>query len=203
MRIGNVETLDLYLIKPTRYDGDGYLIQWWRSYIPSNSLACLAGLVRDALGRGVLKDLAEVRVEIVDETNTEVDIDALLVAGRSRKVLVFLVGVQTNQFPRAIDIARPLRAADIPVCIGGFHVSGCLSMLKTLPPDLVEAQALGVSFFAGEAEECRIDEVLIDGYFNRLKPIYNHLAHAPNLSGEPIPLLERNEVDKNFLGVSS
>ena len=43
--------------------------------------------------------------------------------------LVALVGVQSNQYPRALDIARPFRAAGIPVAMGGFHVSGCLSML--------------------------------------------------------------------------
>ena len=35
-----------------------------------------------------------------------------------------IVGVQSNQFPRALDIARPFRAAGVPVMIGGFHVSG-------------------------------------------------------------------------------
>jgi hypothetical protein len=29
------------LIKPSHYDDDGYLIQWRRSTIPSNSLASL------------------------------------------------------------------------------------------------------------------------------------------------------------------
>ena len=190
--------LDLYLIKPTRYDDDGYLMQWWRSLIPSNSLACVAGLVRDALARGVLAASGDVGITACDEINTKVDVAAIIAAARSAKVLVFLVGVQSNQFPRAMDMARPLRAAGIPVCIGGFHVSGCLSMLKTLPPDLVEAQNLGVSFFAGEAEGQRIDEVLIDGFANRLKPVYNHLAHAPNLAGEPIPLLDKSEIDKNI-----
>src|SRR5436309_2935258 len=84
-----------------------------------------------------------------------------------------------------MDLARPLRAAGIPVCIGGFHVSGCLSMLKTLPPDLVEAQNLGVSFFAGEAEDRRIDEVLRDGFSGSLKSIYNHLAKTPACSPAP------------------
>ena len=198
-----MESLDLYLIKPTRYDDDGYPLQWWRSLIPSNSLASVAGLVRDALERGVLKGEADVRVSNVDEVNTKVDIAAIIAAARTRKVLVFLVGVQSNQFPRAMDMARPLRAAGIPVCIGGFHVSGCLSMLKTLPPDLIEAQTLGISFFAGEAEDKRIDEVLIDGFANRLKPIYNHLANAPNLAGEPIPLLDKREIGKNLTMHSS
>ena len=43
--------------------------------------------------------------------------------------MVGFVGVQSNQFPRAMDCARTLRAAGVPVVIGGFHVSGCLSML--------------------------------------------------------------------------
>ena len=37
--------------------------------------------------------------------------------------------MQSNQFPRALDIARPFRDAGMPVAIGGFHVSGCLAML--------------------------------------------------------------------------
>ncbi len=34
----------LVLVKPSHYDDDGYVIQWFRSPIPSNSLACLYGL---------------------------------------------------------------------------------------------------------------------------------------------------------------
>ncbi len=199
----NSAGVDLYLIKPTRYDSDGYPLQWMWSLVPSNSLASVAGLVRDAVGRGVLSDLGEVRVTAVDEINSKVDVRTIIAAARTRKVLVFLVGVQTNQFPRTMDIARPLRAAGVPVCIGGFHVSGCLSMLKSLPPDLVEAQALGVSFFAGEAEDRRIDEVLRDGFSDRLKPVYNHLAKAPNLSGEPVPLLQLEELARSITKTSS
>ena len=35
------------MIKPTHYDDDGYPIQWFRSAIPSNTLACLNGLAED------------------------------------------------------------------------------------------------------------------------------------------------------------
>ena len=38
------------MIKPTHYDDDGYPIQWVRSAIPSNTLACLNGLAEDARG---------------------------------------------------------------------------------------------------------------------------------------------------------
>ena len=31
------------LIKPSHYDDDGYVIQWLKSWMPSNSLACVSG----------------------------------------------------------------------------------------------------------------------------------------------------------------
>ena len=44
----------LVMIKPSHYDDDGYPIQWVRSAIPSNTLACLNGLAEDAQRRAVL-----------------------------------------------------------------------------------------------------------------------------------------------------
>ena len=41
------------LIKPSHYDDDGYVIQWWKSWIPSNSLASLYGIANDIAVRGV------------------------------------------------------------------------------------------------------------------------------------------------------
>ena len=35
----------IILIKPSHYDDDGYVIQWRRSTIPSNSLASVYGLL--------------------------------------------------------------------------------------------------------------------------------------------------------------
>ena len=71
--------------------------------------------------------------------------------------------MQTNQFARAVDIARELRAAGIQVAIGGFHVSGCLAMLPELTPELKEALALGITLFAGEAEG-RLEEIFRAAY---------------------------------------
>jgi hypothetical protein len=186
-----VRAYSIYLIKPTRYDDDGYPVQWWRSLIPANSLACVTALVEDAIMRGVLAGL-DPKVTVIDEIHTRVRIDRIVRAIRAADgpAVVFMVGVQTNQFPRALDLARPLRAAGIEVCIGGFHVSGCLAMLREMPPEMIEAQALGVSFFAGEGEEERIDEVLLDGAAGRLKPIYDHVRATPNLAGAPTPRLD-------------
>src|SRR6266404_2904992 len=143
--VGRAKRFSLVLIKPSHYDDDGYVIQWFRSAIPSNTLAVLNGLALDCKQRRALGDDVEIEVSAFDETNTRIRPERIARQFRDGRGMVALVGVQSNQFPHAMDLARPLRAAGIPVCIGGFHVSGCLSMLKTLPPDLVEAQNLGVS----------------------------------------------------------
>ena len=54
---------------------------------------------------------------------------------------------------------------------------------------MVEAQALGISFFAGEAEEQRLDQVLRDAWNGKLAPLYNHMKDLPGLAGEPPPIL--------------
>src|SRR3984885_5960030 len=120
----------LILIKPSHYDDDGYVIRWWRAMIPSNSLAAVYGIAADCAQRQVLGPDVSIDIDVIDETHTRIDIPALLVRLRQHDNfgLVALVGVQSNQYPRALDIARPLRAAGISVMIGGFHVSGCLSM---------------------------------------------------------------------------
>src|SRR5689334_6416448 len=48
------------VIKPSHYDDDGYVIQWMRAFIPSNSLACLYALVQDVGERRLLGEDVEV-----------------------------------------------------------------------------------------------------------------------------------------------
>src|SRR5207248_1144977 len=121
----------LVLIKPSHYDDDGYVIRWWRAMIPSNSLAAVYRIAADCTERQVLGPDVAIDIEALDETSTRIDVPGLLARFRTHGNfgLVALIGVQSNQCPRALDIARPLRDAKIPVAIGGFHVSGCLSML--------------------------------------------------------------------------
>ena len=127
----SAKRFQLILIKPSHYDDDGYVIRWWRAMIPSNSLAALYGIAADCAEREVLGPGVGIDIKVIDETNTRVNIPELLaqLARHGNFGMVGLIGVQSNQYPRALDIARPFRAANIPVSMGGFHVSGCLSML--------------------------------------------------------------------------
>jgi len=188
--------LRLVLIKPSHYDDDGYVIQWYRSAIPSNSLAVLYGLAKDCARRGMLGDDIELDVHGFDETNTRIDPRRIAALVQGADIgLVMLVGVQSNQFPRALDIARPLRDRGIMVGIGGFHVSGTLAMLAERDPDVRRAEQMGISLFAGEAEG-RLAQVLRDAVDGRLLPIYNFMDDLPGLEGAAAPLLPAARVKR-------
>jgi len=178
------------LIKPSHYDDQGYVIQWWRGFIPSNSLSCLYGLALDVSRRRALGPDITIDIEVRDETNVFIPLNKIIArfAANGNRGLVCLVGVQTNQYARAMDIARELRAAGIQVAIGGFHVSGCLAMLPELTPELKEAVELGITLFAGEAEG-RLEEIFRAAHENRLQPVYNFMKEMPDLGGRPLPFL--------------
>jgi len=192
------QVFHLILIKPTHYDDDGYPLQWRTFTLPSNSLACLYGLARDCRERQVLGEQVDIRIHAIDESSRRVDPQALLKMIAGQPAFVGLVGVQSNQFPRAVDIARPFVEQGVPACIGGFHVSGCVAMLDELPPEMQQAQQLGISFFLGEAEEGRLDELLIDAFNGRLKPVYDHLEELPGLPDAPVPFLPREQLGRTY-----
>jgi radical SAM superfamily enzyme YgiQ (UPF0313 family) len=185
----------LLLVKPSHYDDDGYLIQWLRSAIPSNTLAVMNGLALDCKRRHVLGDDVEIEISAYDETNTHFKIDKAIKRLRNQPGMVALVGVQSNQYPRAMDIARKLREQGIAVCLGGFHVSGCLSMLPEITPELKEATDLGISLFAGEAEG-RFEAILQDAWNGSLKPIYNYMDDLPSISGTTLPMLPASRIKR-------
>ena len=193
----------LVLVKPSHYDDDGYVLQWLLSPIPSNSLAALYGLAKDCAERAVLGGDVAFDIQVFDETNIRIRPDRIArMIEQASDGMVMLVGVQSNQFPRALDIAASLRARGIKVCIGGFHVSGVISMLDGVDADLDRAKAIGVSVFAGEAEG-RLDEVLQDAAAGALKPLYNYMADLPNLEGAPIPLMPAQRAQRTAGGVTS
>ena len=193
----------LVLIKPSHYDDDGYVIRWWRAMTPSNSLAAVYGIAADCAERQVLGPDVAIDIEVIDETNTRVDVPALLSRfGRHNGFgLVALVGVQSNQYPRALDIARPFRASGIAVAIGGFHVSGCLSMLDSHAVDLDLCREMGVTIFAGEAEG-RFESMLADTTAGRLAPVYNYMKELPGLDAMPVPFLPKRYIERT-LGASA
>ena len=56
MRTSVKQKFIVELIKPSHYDDDGYVIQWKKAAVPSNTLSCLYGLTLDCVDRRVLGD---------------------------------------------------------------------------------------------------------------------------------------------------
>jgi hypothetical protein len=193
----------LILIKPSHYDDEGYVIRWWRAIIPSNSLAAVYSIAADCAERQVLGSDIDIDITVIDETNTRIKVPEILARFRRHADfgLVALVGVQSNQYPRALDIARPFREAGIQVAMGGFHVSGCLSMLEGGAVELDACHDMGIAMFAGEAEG-QLDLVLRDAAARRLAPIYNFMKDLPSIEGTPVPFLPKQYVERT-LGLSS
>ena len=195
VQVASKRRFQLILLKPSHYNDDGYVIRWWRALIPSNSLAAVYGLALDSAQRSALGDDVEIDIDVIDETNTRVNVKKLIARFRKHGNfgLLGLVGVQSNQYPRALDIARPFRDAGVAVAMGGFHVSGCLAMLDGEAIDLKSARDMGISLFAGEAEG-RFDGLLRDAAAGALKPLYNYMNDLPGLGGAPSPFLPREFV---------
>jgi sulfatase maturation enzyme AslB (radical SAM superfamily) len=201
--IGPLKKLHLYLIKPTQYDDDGYVVRHWRGVLPSNTLACLAGLTEDVVAQKRLGESVAVKVHVIDETVERVPVKRICRSRRDghTKTIVCLAGVQTNQFPRAADLARTFRRAGLTVLIGGFHVSGYLALLREIPPDIQQLMDEGVTIVKGEVEETWGD-LLCDAVTGRLQPLYDFIDQKPDLYEKPVPVIRtkylRRFVAANF-----
>jgi radical SAM superfamily enzyme YgiQ (UPF0313 family) len=191
------KTVHLYLIKPSQYDDDGYVVRHFRGVLPSNTLACLAGLTEDAVKHNNLSELYNIKVHLLDETVDKVPVKKICRSQRwgLAKTIVALVGVQTNQFPRACDLAHEFRKAGLTVMIGGFHVSGYLALLPDVPPDIQGLMDAGVSVVKGEVEETW-GQLLLDAIQGNLKPMYDFLNEKPDLYTKPIPAIRKKYLRK-------
>ncbi len=192
-----LKKLHLYLIKPTQYDDDGYVVRHWRGVLPSNTLACLAGLTEDVVARKELGESLQVKIHVLDETVERVPVERICRSERPghTRTVVCLVGVQTNQFPRAQDLARTFRCAGLTVMIGGFHVSGYMALMPGIPPDIQQLMDEGVTIVKGEVEETW-KELLSDALEGRLKPLYDFINSKPDLYEKPVPSIHKKYLSR-------
>ncbi len=192
------ESLRLLIIKPSHYDDEGYVIQWWRNLIPTQTLAVLNGLLHDAAERQVLGPVA-IEVRLIDESANVLGLQRevrWLQGARSSAVL--LAGVQTNQYPRAVDLGRAFIAQGIAAIMGGFHVSGVLAMTPQWEAGLAEAREAGITLYAGEFEE-GVDTLLEDIWNGTLPALYNLLDRLPDLEQAAPPRLDPDTLRHTLL----
>jgi radical SAM superfamily enzyme YgiQ (UPF0313 family) len=173
-RTGNpydFERVVVVLIKPTSYDDDGYPYRFLRGVLPSNSLAIMYALTRDALTQ-VLPSTVDVEVVAYEDgiKNHATKLKRLMARfpEEGTKLVVGMVAVQSAQFPRACDLLDRWQARGATCVIGGFHVSGSISTMldgindpkrpgipspHRMPSEIEELMDKGVILFHGEAEE--------------------------------------------------
>jgi radical SAM superfamily enzyme YgiQ (UPF0313 family) len=184
--------VSVVLIKSSKYDDDGYVIRHFRGVLPSNTLACLYSLTEAVKRSGSLGEAIDLRVRLFDDSVQSIPVDKIVRSNRlpDRRTIVALVGVQSNQYPRAADLARRFRAGGLQVLIGGFHVSGTLALFDHVTPEIQELLDLGVTVVKGEVED-HWGKILQDAIGDRLQPMYDFLKDLPDLYERPLPMIHR------------
>lgn len=164
--------LSVVLLKPSKYDANGYLETFRWGFMPNSTLPYLRSLTPLTL------DGVEIDCVSIDEC-VQCDNQYLgqLIADRSGPKLVCLVGVQSHQMHRALDLAAFSIANGSMAIIGGPHVMTC---------DTTVIQDSGVSFCFSEADLVW-DEILRDACDGRLASTYgNDLRWKEHLEGHVI-----------------
>ena len=193
-RACGVRELDITLIRATNYTDDGYPITMKVGVIRSNTLTQMGTLARD-LTRYPFFAGVDLHVRLVDEAIQRVPAQEIVRHSRAPgvKTIVMVVGVQTSQYPRARDIAAWFLPHGIPVLIGGFHVSGMLTMIG-LTSDLRESLYEGITLVAGEVEGDRLPRIVEDVVRGQAEPLYNFLTPTPDLTTVPTPRLLKDDL---------
>ena len=187
------KTLRVVLIKPSKYDDEGYVIRFWRGVLPSNTLNVLHGLTVDVAQKRLLGDI-EIQVDTFDETTQKVPVKKIVGWSRrpATKLIVGLVGVQTNQFPRALDLGREFRAHGLDVLMGGFHTSGTINMLSEQEPDIQTLFRESIVVVSGEVEGSwgRILADALNGRLQRLYSFAQDLKSLVDIEAAPLPVTD-------------
>ncbi len=181
----------ILLIRPSKYDDDGYVIRYLRGVLPSNTIAVLSALSQEVFDSGRFGADVTPRLVVLDDTIQGIDARRLArrYLGPNRRAVAVLAGVQSNQFPRASDLAVRLKAAGFEVMIGGFHVSGAIALSPTMPPECQALLDQGITLVKGEVEDVWGD-LLEAAWQGRLLPFYD-IRVSPDISHAPTPEVNR------------
>jgi radical SAM superfamily enzyme YgiQ (UPF0313 family) len=160
----------VYFIKPSKYDEQGFVLQYWKGVLPNNTLTALAAL-NEVYNR--LRASQNVFLETIlwDEiVEGPISADTIQAIKEKAKednveVLIGLAGVQTNQYPRGRDLGLQFVAAGFTVLMGGFHVSGYPDSCKFL-------NSCGITTVVGEAESTWV-QILDDFLRGELQLYYS------------------------------
>jgi hypothetical protein len=159
-----LRNVQLYLIKPTQYDDDGYVVRHWRGVLPSNTLACLAGLTEELIAQKRLGESVQVKIHVFDETVDKIPVKSICRSQRRDYILSFAFS------PLIQGGSRMCRSARTDLC-GGRSVM------------LVPTASLSPESVSGRLSFSHIAQVW-----------QNHEPFRKNLRGNPIKILTLQEI---------
>src|SRR5215467_1816194 len=81
-RTQGIRGLHVVLLKPSKYDDDGYVLRHWRGVLPSNTLACLYALTEDVKQRQALRADLDMTVELLDEAVHAINVPKIICRSR-------------------------------------------------------------------------------------------------------------------------
>jgi Radical SAM superfamily len=149
--------LRVIIIKPSKYGRSGYVERFRRGFMPNSTVPYIRSMTPSAF-EGV-----PIETQAIDEY-VQTDTKYLdLLRNPTEPTLLALVGVQSHQFQRSLDLAAFARANGVRNCvIGGPHPMTC---------DTSMFQNRGVSFALAEAETIW-PQILNDAIHGELQPVY-------------------------------
>ena len=149
--------LRVIIVKPSKYSVTGYVERFRRGFMPNSTVPYIRSMTPPSI------DGQTIETEAIDEY-VQTDLSYLdLLRNPSQPTLLALVGVQSHQFQRSLDLAAFARANGVQHCvIGGPHPMTC---------DTTMLQNRGVSFALSEAETIW-PRILRDAVQGQLEPVY-------------------------------
>jgi hypothetical protein len=149
--------LRVVILKPSKYMADGFVERFRWGFMPNSTVPYMRSMTPSVVGD------TSVEVHTVDEyVHTDLHYLSLLDRLQGCRTLLVLVGVQSHQFHRALDLAAYARRRGCMAVIGGPHVMTC---------DTSMLHGRGVSFAQAEAELVW-SEILHDAVGGELQPVY-------------------------------
>ena len=149
--------LRVIIVKPSKYGTSGYVERFRRGFMPNSTVPYIRSMTPSSI------DGVEIETRAIDEY-VQTDTRYLdLLRNPAQPTLLALVGVQSHQFQRSLDLAAFARANGVQHCvIGGPHPMTC---------DTSMFQNRGVSFALSEAETIW-PRILSDAIHGELQPVY-------------------------------
>jgi hypothetical protein len=149
--------LRVVIVKPSKYGISGHVERFRRGFMPNSTVPYIRSMTPASI------DGVKIEVYAVDEY-VQTDLGYLdLIRNPEVPTLLALVGVQSHQFQRSLDLAAFAQVHGVRHCvIGGPHPMTC---------DTATHQNHGISFALSEAETIW-EPILKDAVRGELQPVY-------------------------------